>query len=147
MGSVDVHMAVEDLLQMDLGQASRLKELKVGEEMDRLLDQLQEATDCGDHRSSQANDVRSSNSDTMIYCVSSHRSSSRSSSRRPTRSSSRPQQQEAAAAAEVEGRINELEPLLNAALARRLAIHGKWTQARGLLVQVSGEQEHQENQG
>jgi hypothetical protein len=56
MGSVDVHMAVEDLVQMDLGQASRLKELKVCEEMDRLFDQLQEATDCGGHRSSQAND-------------------------------------------------------------------------------------------
>jgi hypothetical protein len=57
MWSVDVHMAVEDLLQMDLGQASRLKELKVCEEMDRLLDQLQEATDCGGHCSSQAKDV------------------------------------------------------------------------------------------
>jgi hypothetical protein len=44
MGSVDVHMAVEDLVQMDLGQASRLKELKVCGEMDRLFDQLQEAT-------------------------------------------------------------------------------------------------------
>jgi hypothetical protein len=61
MGSVDVHMAVEDLVRMDLGQASRLNELKVGEEMDRLLDQLQEATDCGGHRSARANDVRSSN--------------------------------------------------------------------------------------